>query len=350
MSHLVPHRGAAPPARPPGWRRLELGAAGPVLTGRLVTPREPEEAPPSAEDVARGWLLGYAETENTARSYHRAIAEWFGFCTEADVDPLAAKRALVELYKNWLHDRGRASSTVAQRLSAVGSFYAYAEDEGAVHRSPVRGVRRPRLSDQSKSTGLTREELNAFLAQARRYGTQMHALMLVLALNGLRASEPLSAQVEDLGTERGHYTLAVTRKGRADRVRVPLAPMTHRAVSRWLEDRAKFWSQPGRGSGQLFFKIHRDTREPVPLDRRSVHRYVRAIGAVAVPDKPSLHPHDLRHAFVTLSLDAGVPLRDVQDSAGHASPLTTRRYDRGRNNIDRHATHTLATHLGGGDG
>jgi integrase/recombinase XerD len=83
------------------------------------------------------------------------------------------------------------------------------------------------------------------------------------------------------------------------------------------------------------------------LLQRDVHRYVRAIGRVAVPGKPALHPHDLRHAFVTLSLDAGVPLRDVQDSAGHASPTTTRRYDRNRRKIDRNATYALAAYLGG---
>jgi len=49
----------------------------------------------------------------------------------------------------------------------------------------------------------------------------------------------------------------------------------------------------------------------------------------------SLHPHDLRHAFVTLALDAGVALHRVQDAAGHADPRTTRHYDRAR-----HTRHT----------
>lgn len=51
---------------------------------------------------------------------------------------------------------------------------------------------------------------------------------------------------------------------------------------------------------------------------------------VAVPNKAeTLHPHDLRHAFVTLSLDTGASLRDLQDATGHVDPRTTRRYDRG---------------------
>jgi integrase/recombinase XerD len=45
---------------------------------------------------------------------------------------------------------------------------------------------------------------------------------------------------------------------------------------------------------------------------------------------------------VTAALDAGVPLRDVQDAAGHADPRTTRRYDRARYSLDRHATYAVA--------
>ena len=54
----------------------------------------------------------------------------------------------------------------------------------------------------------------------------------------------------------------------------------------------------------------------------------------------------LRHSAITAALNAGVPFRDVQDFAVHADPRTTRRYDRSRNNLDRHATYALAARLG----
>ena len=53
---------------------------------------------------------------------------------------------------------------------------------------------------------------------------------------------------------------------------------------------------------------------------------------------PRMHPHMLRHTFVTTMLDAGVSLRDVQTAARHADPKTTTRYDRARKNLDRHPT------------
>ena len=58
-------------------------------------------------------------------------------------------------------------------------------------------------------------------------------------------------------------------------------------------------------------------------------------------------PHSLRHSFITAALDAGVPLRDVQEAASHADPRTTMRYDRTRGSLDRHATFIVATFLAG---
>ena len=59
-------------------------------------------------------------------------------------------------------------------------------------------------------------------------------------------------------------------------------------------------------------------------------------------------PHTLRHAFITAALDAGVPLRDVQEAASHADPRTTMRYDRARSSLDyRHATYIVSAYLAG---
>lgn len=325
----------------------DASAAARDGSSQLVVPATSSE---EARQAAHDWLLGYQENPNTLRSYARTLSEWFEAAAAVGVDPLEATRVHVEQFKGWLYDRGRKPSTVGQRLSVLASFYRYCEQERLVERSPMLGVRRPRLPEDPVSTGLTREELNAFLVEAGRRGGAVYPLMVLLALNGLRASEPLKCQVSDLGTERGHHTLAVTRKGHAgSRVRVPLAPMTAAAIHEWLLERRELLGQEGLGNGLLFLAPGRDNgHELRDITRRRVHSWVRSIGGVAVPSKPGLHPHDLRHAFVTLSLDAGVPLRDVQDSAGHASANTTRRYDRSRGKIDRHATYTLASYLSGG--
>jgi integrase/recombinase XerD len=58
-------------------------------------------------------------------------------------------------------------------------------------------------------------------------------------------------------------------------------------------------------------------------------------------------PHTLRRAFITAALDAGVPLRDVQEAASHADPHTAMRYDRARVSLDRHATYIVAAYIAG---
>ncbi|HUB38283.1 MAG TPA: tyrosine-type recombinase/integrase, partial [Streptosporangiaceae bacterium] len=80
--------------------------------------------------------------------------------------------------------------------------------------------------------------------------------------------------------------------------------------------------------------------------RHGAARVVRRVTRRAEIAK-HVSPHTLRHAFITAALDAGVPLRDVQEAASHADPRTTMRYDRARTSLDRHATYIVATYIAG---
>ena len=66
----------------------------------------------------------------------------------------------------------------------------------------------------SNATGLDRNELGALLVAAGLSSPRDHGLVSLLALNGLRVSEALGADIDALGLERGHRTLTVIRKGR----------------------------------------------------------------------------------------------------------------------------------------
>ena len=290
------------------------------------------KAAPTARDVEAAFLLSYS-VGHTRRAYATDLAEWFAFCKTMNVDQLAASRAHVDTWARTLAEMdGRTPATVARKLTAVSGFYRYAVNEDIIGRNPVAAVRRPRVGSDTQSTGLDRDELASLIAAARNDGPRSHALVLLLALNGLRISEALEADASDLDTDRGHRVLRITRKG-GKRSTVPLAPRTAEAIDTYLE---------ARSSGPLF-----STSSGSRLDQPAVWRTLRRLASKAVPAKAtSLHPHDLRHAFVTLSLDAGASLRDVQDAAGHADPRTTRRYDRARHNLDRHPTYALAGLIG----
>ena len=82
------------------------------------------------------------------------------------------------------------------------------------------------------------------------------------------------------------------------------------------------------------------------LDRHGAGRVVRKTARRAGIGK-AVTPHTLRHVFITAALDAGVPLRDVQEAAALADPRTTMRYDRARGSLDRHATYVVAAYVAG---
>ncbi|MFF5225300.1 tyrosine-type recombinase/integrase [Dactylosporangium sp. NPDC000521] len=84
------------------------------------------------------------------------------------------------------------------------------------------------------------------------------------------------------------------------------------------------------------------------MDRHAASRRLRHLAAAAGVRMPRMHPHMLRHTFVTTMLDAGVSFRDVQIAARHADPRTTMRYDRARNNLDRHPNYILAAYMPSG--
>jgi integrase/recombinase XerD len=153
----------------------------------------------------------------------------------------------------------------------------------------------------------------------------------VLALNGLRVSEAIGADIEDLGVERGHRTLTIVRKG-GEVVTVPLAPRTARAIDIAVGERC---TEPRFA-----------TTNGERIDRHTAGRIVRRVARQAGIAK-RVGPHTLRHAFITAALEAGVPLRDVQEAASHADPRTTCAMTGARVSLDRHATYIVATFLAG---
>jgi site-specific recombinase XerD len=113
---------------------------------------------------------------------------------------------------------------------------------------------------------------------------------------------------------------------------IPLAPRTARAIDLAIAERT---------DGPVFLAA--DGRR---LDRHGAGRIVRRVARRAGIAK-NVSPRALRHAFITAALDAGVPLRDVQEAASHADPRTTMRYDRARGSLDQHATYIVAAYIAG---
>jgi len=260
---------------------------------------------------------------------------FFTWCQDRQLAPLDAQRNDLELYLRWMQDIRRFKpSTVSRRLSVVAGFYRTCVIDGVLEHSPADYVRRGTVPPESPTLGLTHLQFEALLTAARQSGNPFDfALVCLLGLLGLRIFETVGADIDDLGEEHGHRVLRVRGKG-GKVVLVPLPPAVSRAVDRAAGER------PG---GPLLLN-----RRGVRMDRHAGTRRLRRLATDAGVRLPRMHPHMLRHTFVTTMLDAGVDLRDVQIAARHADPRTTMRYDRARKNLDRHPNYILAAYMASG--
>ncbi|WP_369689732.1 tyrosine-type recombinase/integrase [Nocardia niwae] len=136
-------------------------------------------------------------------------------------------------------------------------------------------------------------------SQPAAVATQLQSVVML----GLRIFEACAFDIADVGEEHGHRVLRVVGKGNKVAL-VPLPPAIGRGIDRAIGD---------RGSGPILLNT-RGRR----MDRHCATRRLRRPAQVSVVRLPHLHPHMLRHTFVTTMLDAGVDLGDVQIAARHA--------------------------------
>jgi integrase/recombinase XerD len=215
---------------------------------------------------------------------------------------------------------------MARRLACLSHFYRRVVYEGFMQRNPVEFADRPKIPDQAATAGLGKQRARRLITAARAEGPRETLLVLLLLELGLRVSEAVGADIEDLGEQGRHRVLRIKGKGQATKAAVaPLNPAVAHAVDQ---------ARAGRTSGPLLI-----TSTGARLTRQHAGKLIKRMGEQI--GLPHLHPHALRHGFVTLSLDEGASLRDVQDAARHADPRTTRRYDKNRNSLNRHPTHRL---------
>ena len=172
----------------------------------------------------------------TREAYALDLRQFTTWCRAHSVSLFAVRRADIECFARGLEVKGRTRATVTRRLCTIAGFYRYAVEEELLDHSPAAHVRRPRLDYESHATTLDRNELGALLVAAGLGSVLEHALISLLALNGLRVSEATGADIDHLGLERGHRTLTITRKG-GKVVTIPLAPRTARAIDLAIGER-----------------------------------------------------------------------------------------------------------------
>lgn len=253
---------------------------------------------------------------NTRAAYRGDLLHFHGWLLglRPGASLLEVSRPLVDLYREQLETReGLSPSSTARKLAAVASFYRYLVAQKKLDANPASGVERPKAPAESPRSGLTRAEARELVRVAQEEGATASALVAALLYRGLRISEALQLDAESFTKEAGVLSARITRKGgKVSRITFPgEAGSLLRGALRG-------------GSGPLIRGVNNGR-----LTRQSASRMLASLGRKIQLGRP-LVPHDLRHAAITNLLDAGASLAEAQDFAGHASPVTTRRYDRHR--------------------
>ena len=186
-----------------------------------------------------------------------------------------------------------------------------------------------------RGRALSGAEIAALMAacqqDATAQGTRDAALVAILRGAGLRRAEVVKLELADFELETGALEVRRGKGGKDRTVYLPQGAIAF--VEAWLEVR-------GRIPGALLCPIrrggHLEMRHMTPqavlliLQKRAQQAGVE-----------SFSPHDFRRTFCSDLLDAGVDIVTVQKLAGHASPVTTAKYDRRGEEAKRRAVQNL---------
>lgn len=262
---------------------------------------------PATIRAYRGDLADFADARGSA-------ADW------ADGPDAALAYLAARTRRGRRLDPGLAPTSLRRRAAAIKGFYRFAFGEGLIPVDVAAHVDLPRMPRLLPET-LTQAEVARLLETPPADGLLDRALLELLYAAGLRISEALNLDLEDLSLD-GAFVRVI---GKGDRERlVPVGEVALDALRAWLGGPrpallAANHVQPVRGGPVLLGRSGRR------LARQQAWTIVkRAATRAGLSGRVS--PHTLRHSFATHLLEGGADLRIVQELLGHASISTTQLY------------------------
>jgi integrase/recombinase XerD len=289
-------------------------------------------------------FLEYLESErafsdNTIAAYRNDLNQLSAFL-EAPPEPFKLVPVIeiqnlrddhLYAFADYLSTLDYASSTVARKMAALKSFASYLHRSEATADLLGRDLVVPRVK-KARPRAITTSEvemlLQAPLTQqpARPEQVRDVAMLELLYASGLRVSELVSLDVDDLDFDR--RTLALRGKRGVDRT-VPLPNRSVRSLQAWLRDSRT--AIANRGETALFVN-HRGNR----LTRQGFWLILKAY-ATRVGIK-EITPHTLRHSFAAHAMDRGMDLKELQQRLGHVSSVTTQVYQQMKNGVSKNGS------------
>ncbi|MBN2123191.1 MAG: tyrosine recombinase XerC [Deltaproteobacteria bacterium] len=268
-------------------------------------------------------------SEHTVRNYRVDLRHFLEFLegretssgqdtVESDLESLdfrTFRDYLGSIYGNYRR------STVARKLSAVRSFFRFAEKRGVIRSNPAADISSPKLEKYIPNY-LPVDEMFRLLEapdKGKPLGMRDLAILEVLYSCGIRVSELAGLNVSSIDFDQ--RLVRVLGKGNKERV-VPIGRSALKAVRGYINATLPLRRKAERDpQGVPLFLNFRGGR----LTSRSIHKVVKKYGKESGL-MTEISPHSLRHTFATHLLDGGADLRSVQEMLGHVSLSTTQKY------------------------
>ncbi len=255
---------------------------------------------------------------NTVSSYMRDIrqfAQWM--LDEQGADVTDATQQNISDYLAHLEEEGRSGATVSRSLASLKNFYAYVVSSGFLEKTPVLDIRVDR-GEKKLPQILTGREIELLLAQPAcvdAKGYRDKAMLEVMYATGIRVTELIDLNVEDVNLEQGIIKCTGVKKTRA----IPLYPAALKALTVYLRDiRAGMVADPQERA--LFVNI-----SGVRMSRQGFWKILKHYQATARIEK-DITPHTLRHSFAVHLLENGADIGSVQELMGHSDISSTQMY------------------------
>ena len=254
---------------------------------------------------------------NTVASYMRDIrqfADWLR--QEEDLDVVDAEQLNISNYLSHLEEDGRSGATVSRGLASLKNFYAYLVTSGFLEKTPVTEIRVTR-GEKKLPQILSSREIELLLAQpvcVDAKGYRDKAMLEVMYATGIRVTELIDLDVDDVNLEMGIVKCAGNKKTRM----IPLYPAALKALSDYLLDIRASMAAPEETA--LFVNVG-----GVRMSRQGFWKILKYYQGTAHIEK-EITPHTLRHSFAVHLLENGADVGAVQELMGHSDISSTQMY------------------------
>lgn len=281
-------------------------------------------------DEFRKHLIFQSRSELTIRGYVADLKIFSAWFQQKNSAVFAPEKVTPDDIKNYseflLAVKKSRPTTINRQLASIAAYFNWAVNDGRIKNNPSSGIRSIRMTkdeikclDHNEQKAL-KNSIEKEIQSAKGQNSKYHAarlrdalLILFLLNTGLRLSEALRLELDDLRIDDDGKTIVVGKDKKRNQRFVPLNRTAYRALQNWLGIRPK--------CNARFIWIAIDERCERALSGRSVQRSVARIGLDA--GIQGLSPHVLRHTFGKNLISKGGGIELAAKLLGHSNLQST---------------------------